>query len=175
MKSKDTTMYIILSFTGTYLSRLIKFYMHDPYAHISISFDKELLKMYSFGRTNPYNPFSGKYVEEGKNIGTFKRFNKTICEVYALSISNKQYEIIMKKINNIKNANPPYKFNRMGLFATAIKKKITKKRSFYCAEFIDYLFREAKIENNLPLLVRPIHFKDIPGVKLVYSGLLRNY
>lgn len=175
MKQNKVKMYIVLSFTGTILSRIIKFYMHDEYAHISISFDKELYKMYSFGRLNPYNAFVGGYVEEGKKVGTFKRFKNTKCLVYSLDISKSQYEKINSVMKKIKKSNPKYKFNRSGLFAMALHKKINHPKSFYCAEYIKYLFDVAEIENNLPLLVRPIHFLNIPNIKFVYEGLLKDY
>lgn len=57
-------IYIIMSFTGTILSRIIKMYEHDKYCHVSISLDKKLNQMYSFGRLNPYNTFIGGLVHE---------------------------------------------------------------------------------------------------------------
>ena len=47
-------IYFILTDTGTILSRIVKFFMKDEYAHISLSLDKDLNNMYSFGRLNPY-------------------------------------------------------------------------------------------------------------------------
>ena len=70
-------IYLILTYSGTILSRIIKIYTRDEFAHVSISLDEELNQMYSFGRLNPYNPFIGGFVHEGINIGTFKRFRKT--------------------------------------------------------------------------------------------------
>ena len=67
-------IYIILTHTGTTLSKIIKNYTKDEFSHVSISLDKDLNEMYSFGRLNPYNPFWGGFVHEGINFGTFKRF-----------------------------------------------------------------------------------------------------
>ena len=50
-------IYIILTYTGTLLSKIIKFYTKNEFSHVSISLDKELKYMYSFGRLNAYNPF----------------------------------------------------------------------------------------------------------------------
>ena len=54
-------IYIILTFTGTALSRIIKLSTKDEFAHASIALDSELKEMYSFGRLNPYNPFFGGF------------------------------------------------------------------------------------------------------------------
>ena len=55
-------IYIILTFTGTILSRIVRIYTRKEYSHVSISLDQDLTKMYSFGRLNAYNPFSGVFV-----------------------------------------------------------------------------------------------------------------
>ena len=43
-------IYIILTFTGTALSRIIKLTTRVEFAHVSIALDEELKEMYSFGR-----------------------------------------------------------------------------------------------------------------------------
>ena len=78
-------IYLVLTHTGTILSRIIRIYTKDEFTHVSISLDDELNEMYSFGRLNPYNPFLGGFVHENINYGTFnlrwdfiKKFSLTI-------------------------------------------------------------------------------------------------
>ena len=87
-------IYIVLTYTGTILSKAVKVYTRKKYSHISIALDKELKEMYSFGRLNPYNPFIGGFVHESINSGTFKRFKNTTTRIYSLNVSDKQYEKI---------------------------------------------------------------------------------
>ena len=70
-------VYLVLSYTGTMLAKIVRFYTKKEYSHVSISLDKDLKKMYSFGRLNPYNAFIGGFVHESLDTGTFKRFHKT--------------------------------------------------------------------------------------------------
>ena len=63
------------------LSIIIRSLTGAEYSHVSLSLDKKLNKMYSFGRLNPYNPFIGGFVHEGINIGTFKRFKNTKTKI----------------------------------------------------------------------------------------------
>ena len=58
-------IYIIVSYTGTILSQIIKIKTKDKYAHVSIALDRELEELYSFGRVNPYIPILGGFVHEG--------------------------------------------------------------------------------------------------------------
>ncbi len=168
-------IYIIITYTGTVLSKIIKCYTGDEFSHVSISLDAKLKEMYSFGRLNPYNPFWGGFVHEGIDRGTFKRFKKTRARIYSLEIEDKQYEKLKNEISNIKKNRENYKFNILGLFAIGFRKKIKKDKSFYCAEFVKYVMEKADIETNLPELVRPECFKEIDNLNIEYDGLLRYY
>ena len=168
-------IYIVVTHTGTVLSRIIKNYTQDEFSHVSISLDKELKEMYSFGRLNPYNPFWGGFVQEGINFGTFKRFRKTVCKIYSLKITEEQYNNVRGMIEYIKSSKQLHKFNVIGLFAVGFNKRISFENSFYCAEFVKYVLDKSGIENNLPELIKPEDFKNIQGLNEIYSGRLRKY
>ena len=168
-------IYIVLTYTGTILSKIIKTYTKDEFSHVSISLDKELKQMYSFGRLNPYIPFIGGFVHEDINRGTFKRFKKTTTEIYSLEISDEKYEKIHNLIKDIQNGKKTYKFNVIGLFAVGVKKRIKTENSFYCAEFVKYLLEQSEIRNDLPEIIRPQNFKELDDIKLEYKGKLKKY
>lgn len=168
-------IYIVLTHTGTVLSRIIKSYTRDEFSHVSISLDKELKEMYSFGRLNPYNPFWGGFVQEGINFGTFKRFRKTVCKIYSLKITEEQYNNVRGMIEYIKSSKQLQKFNVIGLFAVGFNKRISFENSFYCAEFVKYVLDKSEIENNLPEMIKPEDFKKMQGLNEIYEGLLSKY
>lgn len=168
-------IYIVLTYTGTILSKIIKIYTKDEFAHVSIALDENLEQMYSFGRLNPYNPFWGGFIHEGIDKGTFKRFKKTKAAIYSLKIADEQYKKIQETIENVRKCEKPYKFNSIGLFAVALKMQINKEHSFYCAEFVKYVLEKSGIETNLPKIIRPENFKYLEGLKLEYKGKLRKY
>lgn len=168
-------IYLILTHTGTTLSTIIKCYTKDEFSHVSIALDKELNTMYSFGRLHPNNPFIGGFVHEGIDFGTFKRFKNTQSEIYSLEIADNKYEKIKEEIKKFESNKEKYKFNIIGLFAVSINKKIHYKDTFYCAEFVKYLFEKVKIDNNLPDIIRPQDFKKLKDIELVYSGKLKDY
>ena len=172
---KDKKIYIVLTYTGTILSRIVKFYTRKEYSHVSISLDKDLKEMYSFGRKNAYNPFIGGFVHESLESGTFKRFKNTKSEIYSLIISEEQYNIILDTIKKMESKKDLYKFNTLGLFLVSIKKKYRRKKYFYGAEFVKYLFDKANIRVGLPALIKPNDFKNIDNIELVYHGILKNY
>ena len=168
-------IYIVLTHTGTILSKVIKEFTKDKFSHVSIALDIELKEMYSFGRLNPYNPFWGGFVHEYIDKGTFKRFYKTRAKVYSLDVTEEQYKLIKSNIEQIQNNKENYKFNIIGLFAAGFHKKIGKEKSFYCAEFVKYVMEKSDIKIDLPDVVKPEDFKDIKGLQEIYEGLLRKY
>ena len=168
-------IYIVLTHTGTILSKVIKEFTKDEFSHVSIALDIELKEMYSFGRLNPYNPFWAGFVHEYIDKGTFKRFYKTRAKVYSLEITNEQYKFIKNTIEEINNNKENYKFNIIGLFAAGFHKKIKKQKSFYCAEFVKYVMEKADIKTDLPDIVKPEDFKNMNELQEIYGGLLRKY
>ena len=131
--------------------------------------------MYSFGRLHPSNPFFGGFVHEYIDKGTFKRFSKTVANVYSLEIEDDQFDEIKYTIHDFKTNKRDYKFNILGLFAVGFNKKVQPKNYFYCAEFIKYLLEESKVCKDLPDIIRPESFKEIPNIKLEYKGKLQDY
>lgn len=170
-------IYLVLTHTGTTLSTIIKCYTRDEFSHISVALDADLEEMYSFGRINPYNPFWGSFVHENIKKGTFKRFKNTKTEVYSLMVTEEQYEKAEKIITYFSQNKQKYSFNILGLFCVSIKKRIIRKNTFYCAEFVKHLLKFSGIieAKQLPLVIKPQDFKNLEGLKLEYSGYLRNY
>jgi len=167
-------IYIVLSHTGTFLSKIIKSFTKDEFSHVSISLDIDAKEMYSFGRLNPYNPFIGGFVKEGVQEGTFKRFKNTDALVVRFKVTDEQYDKIVMEINKFIMEKEKYKFNILGLFLTVINKRIRRRYYFYCAEFIKYEMEKSDIDINLPTIIRPEDFIHISNVEPVYKGKLRN-
>lgn len=168
-------IYITLTYTGTILAKIVKFYTRHQYAHVSIALDNSLNVMYSFGRRTPYNLLNCGFIEENINTNVFKRFKNTKAAVYSLEITGTQYDKLQKKIIEMWAQKEIYNFNILGLFLVAAKIKRKKKNYFYCSEFVKYLFDVAEIKNNLPELIKPEDFMKVDNLKLEYQGLLREY
>ena len=177
MKSskKNRKVYIVLTYTGTVLSKIIKIYTRAEFSHVSLSLDENLEEMYSFGRLNPYNPFIGGFVHEGVEIGTFKRFKNTRAAVYAINLTDRQYRLIKRIIKKMKKKKKVYKFNIIGLFASGFHLKYKKENYFYCSEFVKYVMEKANVPLHLPELIKPNDFKNIEFLELKYRGMLRDY
>ena len=168
-------IYIVLTYTGTMLSRLVSFYTRKKYAHVSISLDKDLSHMYSFARLNPYNPFLGGFVQESPKFGTFKRFSKTKTKIYSVEVDDEQYKNLKSLIKDINLNKKSYHFNILGLFAVAFNLKIKREKYFYCAEFVKYVLDESNIQLDLPDIIKPNDFEGLNELEEIYRGQLNEY
>ncbi len=168
-------IYIVLTYTGTILSKLVRGYTGKEYAHVSIALDKDLEEMYSFGRLNPYIPFIGGFVHESINHGTFKRFYKTKTKIYSMEVNDDQYKKIVETIDDFNANRETYRFNVLGLFLVAVHLKLKREKCFYCAEFVKYVLDNSDLNVDLPEIVKPDDFNKIDNLQEIYTGFLRQY
>ena len=176
MKTENVKVYIVISQTGTILSRIIKLLTRKNYNHASISLDKELNEMYSFGRLNPYNPFWGGFVHESIHYGTFKRFKNTDAIVLEIDAKLEDYELLHSLIKTIENDKDSYGFNIIGLTLCAFQYPFHKDKEYYCSEFVKDMLIKSNIvdQHELPLTIHPMDFLNLPH-KNIYNGKLQNY
>ncbi|MBR6778676.1 MAG: hypothetical protein IKM43_00770 [Clostridia bacterium] len=173
----DKSIYIVLSQTGTVFSRALKFFTGAEYNHASISLTPTLETMYSFGRLNPYNPFVGGFVEEGKDKGTFKRFKKTIALVLEIKVSEEKYNQIKYFIDYFVQHKCEFKYNYLGIVCACFRKNHTSQKRFYCSEFVRTCLACFGVENSeeLPKIIKPIDFLMLNNKNVVYAGFLSRY
>ena len=169
------SIYLVMSQTGTILSRTIKFVSGKEYNHISLSLNECLDYMYSFGRKNPYNPFIGSFVTEGIDIGTFLRFKDTKCRVIRIDITDLQYEMLCSNIYDMIENKDKYKYNLIGLFLAAFNIDMNFDNKYYCSQFVKYILNKSDIDvSSIPKIAHPTDFMSLSS-DIMYEGLLRDY
>lgn len=170
-------IYIMVSFTGTILSRLVKIFTRRKYSHSSVSLDKPFNELFSFGRLNPYNPVSGGFVKEEITAGTYKRFKHTICRIYELEVTQEQYDKLKTCVYDFYENKEYYKFNIIGLITVMFNKPVTREHKYFCSQFVSKALLDAGIHDfNKDIgLVKPIEFETIPNLVLIYEGKLQEY
>lgn len=172
---ENKRIYIVLTRTNTILSRLIGIIKSDEYTHASISLNKNLEVMYSFGRKNKYNPFIGRFVKENLNEGVFGMQKDLKGLVLELEISFLQYNKINDLINEFIIKSDSYKYNYFGLIYSLLNIEACSSDRFLCSEFVYYLLSESGVVNlNKPRnLIRPQDFLKLNS-RMIYKGNLKN-
>ncbi|WP_449537967.1 hypothetical protein [Ferdinandcohnia sp. Marseille-Q9671] len=170
----EKTIYILLTDTGTIFTRLIKTYTKKPYNHASISFDEELVEVYSFGRKTANNPFIGGFVREDIHSILFKQAH---CAIYSLTITDEEFQKMYQYIEDIAAKKDLYRYNLLGLFGVMFNKPIKRKNAFFCSQFVATVLKEGNVidfEKEI-CLVEPSNLPHSANFQLVYEGRLRDY
>src|SRR4029078_4965931 len=105
------TVYIVLTNTGTLLSRAIGLYTRKDLNHASIAFDEQLNEMYSFGRKQRHNPFIGGFVREDASKGIFEDAK---CAIFSFKVTDEEYTKMRNKILQIEQNKELYRYNFIG-------------------------------------------------------------
>ncbi len=174
---EEKSVYIVVSQTGTILSRIIKGLTRKEYNHASLSLNEDLHIMYSFGRKYPYNPFYGSFVKESAEWGTFKRFDKTKIIVLKIPVEEYEYDGICEAIDYIADHPENYGYNYIGLFLAIFRIHFRTSKRYYCSEFVKDMLVKNNVEgaSNLGKIPHPMCFLKMPNVERVYSGMLTDY
>ena len=174
--AENRKVYIILSQTGTILSRILKCYTRAPYNHASIALSEDLEVMYSFGRLNPYNPFVGGFVQESAAFGTFKRFKNTRVMIIEADVTSEAYARLCTHIRGMLNTRTEYHYNYLGLLLAAVRIHRVKRNCYYCSEFVKAMAVQAGVEGaeTIPAIVKPMHLLRVPH-RTVFEGKLLDY
>ena len=170
-------IYIIVSQTGTMLSKILKFITGAQYNHVSLGLSNDLKTMYSFGRKNAYNPFWGGFVTESADFGTFKRFSKTQVIVLRINVGQQKQQEIAEQIKFMLENKKRYGYNYFGLCLAGFKIAHKSENRYYCSEFVRDILQKNGVEGSeiLKPIVEPIHFLQIPKAHTVYTGRLSTY
>lgn len=170
-------IYIMISQTNTGCSRILQFFTRDPYNHASISLDEDLNSLYSFARQNLYLPLIAGFVKEDINDGIYKIHSNTVCEIYKLKITNEQYELLEKSIEEFKENKNKYRYNFAGLITILFNIPYHRPKHYVCSQFVAYVLQKSNViefDKHFTLM-RPYDFKSLSGLDLIYSGRLSDY
>jgi hypothetical protein len=172
---REKKIYILLTDTGTILTRLIKSYTKKPYNHASIAFDAELMEVYSFGRKSAKNPFIGGFVREDIDSVIFRQAD---CALYSLNITAAEFQKMYQYIQEIASEKEKYRYNFIGLFGVLFQKPIKRKNAFFCSQFVASVLKESKVidfEDEELSLVKPSDLTHLANFELVFEGGLNDY
>ena len=180
IEPKNQKIYIMLSYTGTIPSKIIKWRTGNKFSHTSISLDDNLDNMYSFARKGIYNPLNAGFIKEDIRNGVFKRKPKTEIAVFGLDVTTEQYNGISKVIDEFVSIKNKVKYNFMALSTMIFfeyKKEVTNK--YFCSGFVATVLKTNNINlfNKDSCIVFPQDFYEpLKNTgELIYEGNILSY
>ena len=170
-------IYIVTTYTGTFLSYLIRNISKTPYAHVSIALNQDLAPMYSFGRLNPKTPLFAGFVEENINQGLYAIRKNTMCRVYSLDVTDSQYNKLYDNIMEVSRNRKKYDYDVRALVYLSINKPREREYKYVCSHFVADMLQKSGINiyDKNSYEIRPNDFYDLDSLNLEYEGLLSRY
>lgn len=170
------TIYFVLSQTGTVPSRVFQRVTQQPYNHLSLSLDVELRTLCSFARQELDNPFKAGFMWESLETGVFSLFPATQCQIYALEVTNAQYQHLQRLLIHIELTRQRYGYNFLGLVFLWFNIPLFRAHHYVCSQFVAYCLETIGVSlSKSYTLFRPTDISDVAACQLVYEGALHQY
>ncbi|MDF2647346.1 MAG: hypothetical protein K0Q73_3151 [Paenibacillus sp.] len=172
-----SSIYVLLSDTGTLFTTLIKSFTSAPYNHASLALDTDLNDLFSFGRKYPTNPWAAGFVEEDIYEGTFRQFPSTRCVLLRLQVSKQQRDDVIRIVQSFQKEKEVYRYNWIGLLGVLMNLDIEPKSAYFCSQFVSETLSKSGLSlwDRPSTLVTPNDFLRHPAFETLYEGFLYDY
>ena len=168
------TIYILLTRSGTLLSKLVYAATGSSYTHASMAFDAELNCLYSSTRKNGYTMFPAGPSKEYLNKGVFRLRDDAPCALYALEVSDEAYFRALHRAEEFMRHSEEYSFNTLGLILCGLHIRWQRRHHYFCSQFVSEVLEQSGAL-ALPkdsTLMHPNDYALLPQLKCLYKGRL---
>lgn len=167
-------IYILLTRSDTWISKIINLTTSDTYTHASISFEEGLQPLYSFSRKRIHTPLPAGLRHEPLRQGFFKKYNAIPCALYELQVSDEVYDTAKHEVQKMMMDRTSYRFSVLGLILCRLNIPYHRKHHFFCSQFVSEILMRSRA---LPLpkdtaLMRPNDYTTIPELFCRFRGRL---
>lgn len=168
------TIYILLTRSGTLLSKLVYAVTGASYTHASMAFDEELNCLYSSTRKNGYTMFPAGPSKEYLNKGVFRLRDDAPCALYALEVTDEAYVRARRRAEHMMARGELYRFNTLGLILCALHIRWQRRRHYFCSQFVsEVLQKSGALDLPKPsTLMHPSDYAELPQLRCLYRGTL---
>ena len=166
----ERRVYILLTRSGTWFSRLIHLVTQDDYTHASIGLEGPEGPFYSFARKHRHFALPAGLVEEQVS----GRRRPIPCCLYALTVNDQVYLQLRARLSAMYQQRKHYHYSLLGALACFFQLPLRRRHHYFCSQFVADLLEDCRaVELPKPsALVRPGDFCSIRDLKPVHRGLL---
>lgn len=167
---EERSIYILLTRSGTWFSRLIHFATRDRYTHASIGLDGPRGPFYSFARKYRYLALPAGLVEERVTV-----HRRTVpCCLYELKVSGETYLMLRQKLRTMYARREEYHYSVLGAFACYFNLSFQRRHHYFCSQFVAGLLEDCGAVElpKPPTLLRPADLCQLEDLQPVHQGPL---
>lgn len=133
-------IYVAFLVTNTNMGKLIRVFTRNQYSHVTLAFDRELSKMYSFARYHVNSPISGGFVVELPERYLCNN-SDVMVKLCKLPVTKEEYERIRQEITFFHNNRKEMLYNTLNAVLSLLRKRLKMKNTYTCLEFVTHLLR----------------------------------
>jgi hypothetical protein len=170
-------IFVLLTDTKTRFSNLSKFVTGDPYNHVSLAFDKELSKIYTYALTTGSNGFRGGFKEETLDI--FPEGARYL--MYSIYVNDEIFKKIKKTVKHYSTISSDTSYFHGALINSILNKEIFStddENKMICSQFVYLIFQKSGIEllkNRAPSTIQPYQLIKSKFLSFHRRGHINNH
>lgn len=167
------TVYILLTRSGTWFSRLIHLATADRYTHASIGLDGPEGPFYSFARLDPRFALPAGLVQERLDTRPLSRREIPWC-LCELEVTLQSYDCLRRQLTSMYARRKEYHYNLLGALGCYFHQPLRREHHYFCSQFVASLLEESGAAElgKCPALVRPVDFCSLRGLRSMRHGIL---
>jgi hypothetical protein len=170
-------IYLVFSSTPSRVGKMIRLFSGTRFNHVSLAFDKDLSKLYSFGRRKNNVPLNGGLVKEYPERFSLKKVNFVDVQIHKIPVTKTQYNSGKLRIAQIMK-DEKYLYNLYSVLFYPLFKGFYTYKAYTCVEFVLHMLKhmEINIDTDKPTYkYLPDELLPIVDFPLVFEGNLLEY
>lgn len=166
------SIYLLLTRSDTFLSRMISQTTEEPYTHVSISFSRSLSSLYSFGRKYADLPFPAGLIKEGLDKGFLWKHRDMPCALLELLVEDDVFFAAKGQVEEMLQQAQEYRYSVLGLILCHNQIPLERKHHYFCSQFVGKVLQESGAVElpKQPSLMHPADYFRIPGIHCLFTG-----
>lgn len=168
------TIYILLTRSSTFVSRVVYLTTGAPYTHVSLAFEHTLFPLYSSSRKNGRTLFPAGPCTERLAYGYYLRHRNIPCAVYKFTLEDAVYERARQEAEAILACADLYHFSILGLLLCRLNIPWHRRHHFFCSQLVsEILQRSGALQlPKDPTLMRPVDYMRLPQLTCCFRGTI---
>lgn len=165
-------IYILLTKTKSFPSRIVGFFTRATYTHVSIGFEDEPDVFYSFSRLRASFPFPGGLTFESPDSGFLGSHGEAPCRLLCIEASDKAAEIARMRVRRMMKNRSLFRYNFFGCITCYFGIEYRRKGYYFCSQFVGEILEKsgaARFGKSTSLL-KPDNFSALPHSRSIFCG-----
>ena len=171
-KQGTKTIYLLLTRSETYFSRLIHHFTDGEFTHASLGLEGPAGPFYSFARKYPRLPFPGGLIQERADRGFFSLHPHTPCCLYELEVTEDTSQFLRQRLQRMYDDREEYHYSLLGTLACFLGLRLARRHHKFCSEFVaELLLESGAVElDQAPCLTRPMDICGLADLRPIHRG-----